>query len=509
MPTSIAPSQGSQAASPVAQVAGSAPRVAPVSSTAPLQARSAGQPAPQAVPTPSATQSGANVARQVSAQLLQSMIQTLGKPLPGQVASPQSGLSSSAANQLSLQLTLPSGATSSVTGGQTPASGQPQSVSVRLPLPAGQTLPAVGTPVSVGSNGDGLTVSVRGPAPITTESLRADVAKQTSVAPAMADVARLTASPNPGGGSIDNALARLMGFTLGGDDPVSPQTLRGLLDGARVMPNPASATANIASPAGGSGPGSMQNALGALIRALGLSQPAQQPTGAQQQTGTASQTGPQHTPGGENSNPLPRDAGRPSKLPSIPLPLDAPDLSDPTQVQNLQRKLDGALSRLNLLQGLGAESQRGAEQGQSLRLDIPLLLGQEVAVLGLAIDQENEAGGADRERPNHWRFRFAFESQAHGGIEGLVAMRTPSLATPNSGDTEAGLGADPVQLDVAVWVTDEATLARLEASREVLAKALASHDLVLTSLTLAPSEDAPEPAEHGHDDSPHLVDRNS
>ena len=523
MPTSVAPSHGTQPPGAAAHTAGAGPRVTPATAASAIQHRSADQAAAGALPASSHQASGAQVARQVSAQLLLSMIQNLGKPLSGTVtAAPQASASAKAGAEMQVQLSMTaSGAapktgvmktgamnastastgTASTgianTGAASTQRGADQSLSVRLPLPTGQSAPAPGTPVTVSAAGDGLTVSVRGPAPMTSESLRADAARQASMAPLMADVAKLAAKPQPSP-SIDTALARIMGMSLSGDDAMSADSLRASLDGARGLPAGPISGAGSAGQGTPLSAGGMQGALSALIRALGLAQQPSLPTE------TVQGSSPQDDGAG---SPPPRDAGRPSKLPSVPLPGETPDLADPSQVQGLQRKAEGALSRLNLLQNLGLEGQRGADQAHSLRWDVPLLLGQEAAVLGLAVDHDGGASGSDGARLDHWRFRFAFESAAHGGVEGLVAMRMVRTAGDGGTEAQSIAAGDPVQLDVAVWVTEHAMLRRLDAARGRLAAALERHDLLLTSLTIAPADAAPAPVNVGSsDDDRHLVD---
>ena len=518
MPTSVAPSHGTQPPGAAAHTAGAGPRVTPATAASAIQHRSAGQAAADALPASSRQVSGVQVARQVSAQLLLSMIQNLGKPLSGTVtAVPQASASTRAGAEMQIQLSMTTsgaapktsvmktGAMNASTASTGTAStgaapnqrGADQTLSVRLPLPAGQSAPAPGTPVTVSAVGDGLTVSVRGPAPMTSESLRADAARQASMAPLMADVAKLAAKPQPSP-SIDTALARIMGMSLSGDDAMSADSLRASLDGARGLPAGPISGAGSAGQGTSLSAGGMQGALSALIRALGLAQQPSLPTETVQ--------GPSPQDDGAGSPP-PRDAGRPSKLPSVPLPGETPDLADPSQVQGLQRKAEGALSRLNLLQNLGLEGQRGADQAHSLRWDVPLLLGQEAAVLGLAVDHDGGASGSDGAPPDHWRFRFAFESTAHGGVEGLVAMRMVRTAGDGGTETQSIAAGDPVQLDVAVWVTEHAMLRRLDAARGRLAAALERHGLLLTSLTIAPADAAPARVNAGSsDDDRHLVD---
>ncbi len=339
-----------------------------------------------------------------------------------------------------------------------------------------------------GQNAPRLGVTVSGAAQASPSTLRADAAHQSSLAPLLADVAKLTGQPSLPKG-LDAALGRIMGFALDADAPIDSAMLKSAVEGARTGVPSSTATPAGNPQAAQTAQTPMQTALGALVRALGLVMPdgdgQQAPQAPQVPMKSAAQQA--HTNAAAKSDgqgptppPLPNGA-QPSRLLAHPLPLDAPDLADPAVLQTLKGKAEAALSRLNLLQAGGdVTSQRVGDAGPALRWDVPLLIGQEAAVLGVAIDRD---GGSESERDDgiaSWRFRFAFESQALGGVEGLVALhQTPTNAN-----------ADP-HLDIAVWAHEPSVLVRLDSTRVALVERLQALGLVIDSLTLAPADDMP------------------
>jgi hypothetical protein len=473
-------SPASQAAPSGQSVASAASRVAPVAQSSALAGLVAGaSTAGTAAPTAAQPQ-------QISAQALLTLLQTLGKPLSGSVGQPAPGSGGgggSLQSSLPLTLTLPQGTTGS------PAS----TVQTSLPLPAGTTPPPSGTPVLVQAEGEAnaprLGVTVAGAAQTSPSTMRADAARQSSFAPLLADVAKLTGQPSLPKG-LDAVLGRIMGFALDADAPIESSTLKNVVEGARSGLTPSTATST-GNPQPAQTP--MQTALGALVRALGLAMPdgdgPPTPQASQAPSSSSSTPGPQANTnaiakpgGGQPATPPPLPNGaQPSRLLAHPLPLDAPDLTDPAVLQTLKGKAEATLSRLNLLQAGGdTTNQRVGDTGPALRWDVPLLIGQEAAVLGVAIDRD---GGSENDRDDRltsWRFRFAFESQALGGVEGLVALHQ----TPVKAD------ADP-HLDIAVWAHEPSVLARLDSSRVALVERLQALGLVIDSLTLAPADDMP------------------
>lgn len=493
-------SAAQKAASTGQTVASAGARVAPVPSAAGVSGVSAGG-AAVALGAPTA-----GVPQQISTQALMTLLQTLGKPLSGSVAqAPQGGPGTSpgtggGSTNLPLTLTVPQ---SAATAGGT--------ISTSLPLPAGSAAPPAGTPLMVQAEGSTsaprIVVTVTGTAPTSPDSLRADAARQSSLAPLLADVAKLAGQQvtgQPGvSKNLDAALGRILGFSLDADVPLDANTLRSAIEGARTGPLPGST----APPAAASQP-PMQSALGALARALGMALPVvldgitqAQPQATQQ----ASQQGGQQQGSAQSeaaarpvAPPLP-DGAQPSRLLAHPLASDAPDLTDPAVLQALKGKAEAALSRLNLLQaGDQTTTARAGEAGPSLRWDVPFLIGQEAAVLGVMIDQDDGTDANSDERLKSWRFRFAFESQVLGGVEGLVALHNQTVKPD----------ADP-HLDIAVWASEPSILARLEATRADLVKRLQTEGLQIDSLTIAPTDDLPKPDVVPDHEQTHRVDLSS
>lgn len=492
-------SAAQKAASTGQTVASAGARVAPVPSAAGVSGVSAGG-AAVALGAPTA-----GVPQQISTQALMTLLQTLGKPLSGSVAqAPQGGTGAPAgggSTNLPLTLTVPQSAT--LTAGGT--------ISTSLPLPAGSAAPPAGTPLMVQAEGSAsaprIGVTVTGNAPVSPDSLRADAARQSSLAPLLADVAKLAGQQvtgQPGvSKNLDAALGRILGFSLDADVPLDANTLRSAIEGARTGTLPGSTA-----PQGSASQTPMQSALGALARALGMALPVAldgnaqtQPQGTLQ---TSQQSGQQQ--GSAQSEaaarpvapPLP-DGAQPSRLLAHPLASDAPDLTDPAVLKALKGKAEAALSRLNLLQaGDQTTTARAGEAGPFLRWDVPFLIGQEAAVLGVMIDQDDGSDASSDERLKSWRFRFAFESQVLGGVEGLVALHNQTM---NS-------NADP-HLDIAVWASEPSILARLEATRADLVMRLQSEGLQIDSLTIAPTDDLPKPDVVPDHEQTHRVDLSS
>ncbi|CAN0582529.1 unnamed protein product, partial [Ectocarpus sp. 12 AP-2014] len=231
--------------------------------------------------------------------------------------------------------------------------------------------------------------------------------------------------------NLDAALGRILGFSLDADAPLDASTLKSAIEGARTGPLPGSTA-----PQGTASQTPMQSALGALARALGMALPVVLDGNAQAQPQGTQQTSPQSgqqqgslkgdTAARPVAPPLP-DGAQPSRLLAHPLASDAPDLTDPAVLQTLKGKAEAALSRLNLLQAADQTATRAGDAGSSLRWDVPFLIGQEAAVLGVMIDQDDGTDASADERLKSWRFRFAFESQVLGGVEGLVALHNQTV----------------------------------------------------------------------------------
>lgn len=480
------------------------PRVVPVGNAAPV-AQGGGQRGAGAQTGANAAQGSqqgsqlsaqqaAAMVKQVTTQALLTLMQSLGKPLQGTTTGTTPQLPNSSGPTLNVQVHVP-------TSGSQPAGQLAQNLAASLPLPKGSAVPLPGTPVSISAEttagGPRLAVTVQGQAAPSPESLRADAARQGSLAPLMADIAKLSGQPGVSK-AVDAAIGKLMGFSIDGE--VTGNTLRNAVDGARGMPQSAPLTSTgsqggMPASAQPGVPAGAQSALGALIRALGFAMPD---ASAQSDKGNAQlQTQSQQAAGQKTTVPnLPADAKHPTKAPALPLPADAPDMANTAQMQALRTNAEAALSRLNLLQSRmqdgGTQAARG-EGPPAIRWDVPLMIGQEAALLGVAIERDGSASGSDQDRHLHWRFRFAFQSTRHGEVEGMVALHQ---TIENEGS----------EVDVAVWAQKPGVLATLEATRADLVAKLEALGVHTNSLTIAPIEAAPHPQIKETDTSRHLVD---
>ncbi|GAB5509443.1 MAG: hypothetical protein Rhims3KO_08440 [Hyphomicrobiales bacterium] len=462
------------------------PRVAPVTGAAPI-AQGGGQAGAQAAQgtQPTAQQAAAAV-KQVTTQALLTLMQSLGKPLSGTTTGTTSPLPNASGPTLNVQVQMPNA------GGQTANGALGQTIAANLPLPKGSPVPLPGTPVlltaEATASGPRLAVSVQGAAPPSPENLRMDAVRQGSLAPLMADIAKLSGQPGANK-AVDAAIGKLMGFAI--DSDVAGSTLRNAVDGARSLPQMAGQPTSTGPQAG------VQSALGALIRALGIAIPdAQAKTLAHTNQGKAQPQLPQTADQKPVVPNLPSDTRQPTKAVAQTVPADAPDLADPTQLQALRTKAEAALSRLNLLQSRMQENSTQPARGEgppAVRWDVPLMIGQEAALLGVAIERDGNAPGSGQDRHLHWRFRFAFQSALHGEVEGMVALH-------QSVEDEGS------QVDVAVWVQKPGVLAMLEATRPDLVAKLEALGINTISLTIAPIENAPNPEVRATDTSRHLVD---
>ncbi|MBV6656432.1 MAG: hypothetical protein KI785_01570, partial [Devosiaceae bacterium] len=465
--------------------------------------------------------SASGTVQAVTAQTLQSLLQVLGRPLSGVTTQAQpvvggaagGGAGESAGNTanktLSLQLDVDTVASHQRAGSASSAARPvaPQ-VSVQLPMSAEADLPAPGTPVRVslptaaaGTDGPDLVIDVLRPAP--TQSVEAPsrsqlAARQGSVADLAADL--FAARPSQGAATtpVGDAIERVLALTVRtgqADEPATvPQTQTreaqsSALGLARSLSNAVGGQANVQT-----GTSGLQSAVAALARALGLAVPSAtsaQATPAPGQAPATSATsagGQPTTPSTSAPLPLPQQGATPTKLPALPVPLPL-DVSDPATQASLQQKAEGASARLQLLQPTLQEpagAQARAEASVVTRVDVPLLIGQEVAVLGIAIERDGGGGSSGSEHADdvRWRFKFAFEAHVTGGVEGVVVLHPAPQDDARARD----------RLDIGVWASDEEMLSALRGSRAVLVRALDDLGLSVTSLTLGKDSEAPDPS---------------
>jgi hypothetical protein len=161
----------------------------------------------------------------------------------------------------------------------------------------------------------------------------------------------------------------------------------------------------------------------------------------------------------------------------------APDLPPPggaegkDAARSLLGQTDGALARLRLLQ-LTSHGNDVARPGAALpapaewNLELPLLLGRELAMAQIQIGRDGKAQGEARDRG--WRLRFALKFSVIGEVGAQIAM----------------VGK---RTSVALWADEALTADMLEDMLPELAPALAAKGLELASLTVrrgAPREEA-------------------
>ena len=114
----------------------------------------------------------------------------------------------------------------------------------------------------------------------------------------------------------------------------------------------------------------------------------------------------------------------------LPLPMEGEE-----PARGLLGQTDAALSRLKLLQHASQppEARPGAAAQQELRVEVPLLIGAQTALLQLVVDRD--ARRRDRPGERGWRMRFAFASQQTGEVGAEVALFGPSVSVALWADT--------------------------------------------------------------------------
>ncbi|MBK8082538.1 MAG: flagellar hook-length control protein FliK [Devosia sp.] len=138
----------------------------------------------------------------------------------------------------------------------------------------------------------------------------------------------------------------------------------------------------------------------------------------------------------------------------------SPGQALPEIARNLLGHTDAALSRLKLMQVASQPADSTRPDAQSarpeFRVEIPLLLGTETAMLHLQVERDARHRPSRRERA--WRMRFAVHFSATGEIGAEVALfgRTAN---------------------VSVWAAETDTADAIEAMLPELAPALARHGL--------------------------------
>ncbi len=112
-----------------------------------------------------------------------------------------------------------------------------------------------------------------------------------------------------------------------------------------------------------------------------------------------------------------------------------PPMEGEEPARGLLGHTDAALSRLKLLQHASQppELRPGTPAQQELRVEVPLMIGAETALVQLVVDREPRR----REQPGQrgWRMRFAFASQQTGEVGAEVGLFGPSVSVALWADT--------------------------------------------------------------------------
>ena len=114
----------------------------------------------------------------------------------------------------------------------------------------------------------------------------------------------------------------------------------------------------------------------------------------------------------------------------LPLPI-----LDEDPARGLLGQTDAALSRLKLLQHASQppEARPGAATQQELRVEVPVMIGAETALVQLVVDRD--ARRRDQPGQRGWRMRFAFASQQTGEVGAEVGLFGPSVSVALWADT--------------------------------------------------------------------------
>ncbi|MEM1287277.1 MAG: hypothetical protein AAGH60_02890 [Pseudomonadota bacterium] len=481
--------------------------------------------------TPNGTAAASSV-RTVSAEVLAALLQITGKSVPAKVLPP--GSLNAQPSEIPLEVLLQD------RSGSHSRSALANSVGTRLPLPAHTSAPPAGSQAHLAlTQAGGIDVIVqRGGAGVNAsggtlqtnsaeapgQAVRRDMQVQASVAPMMASVLNLgeAAVASETSDAVDRLLSHLVrpvksaaaAGAAASQDRAAPLNITGRPTGLAPtlsqLPAPGGATSvsanldpgtpatqlgsgqNLGKYSGSLNPAddtpsaatlfaALRNAISVpqagdgfsdaisnLLKALRVAIPAEPSSSAD--SSSPRQISPPH----QNPN-------SPSRLPASPLQSIPMDLSDPAQLNVLKQQAEGALARTKLLASVSMEmsstQSTRSDPAYVQRLDLPMLVGQEIAVLGLVIEGYGEGSDAEYRAPtDSWRFRFAFESRASGGIEGIVALHNFSQR----------FGAD-TRLDVGVWADDKSLLVQLKDAAPALRRSLsqAGFDEISIDVSLA------------------------
>lgn len=239
-------------------------------------------------------------------------------------------------------------------------------------------------------------------------------ARQDSIVPLLVRLAALGPQLNALPPQAAQAVVRLLALRLeaGGLDG---KALQGAVNAAGVLARPAVGTAATAP--------TMKSAL--LQLRSGLSGVP----GAEIEAVQAAEIEAVQAVAGRPHPPVKGDDARAVRA-ELPLPM-----SDEDPARGLLGQTDAALSRLKLLQYASQppEVRPGTAAQQELRVEVPLMIGAETALVQLLVDREPRR----REQPGQrgWRMRFAFASRQTGEVGAEVGLFGPSVSVALWADT--------------------------------------------------------------------------
>jgi hypothetical protein len=247
-----------------------------------------------------------------------------------------------------------------------------------------------------------------------TAMVRDAVAKQTGLAPLMADVERALARPDlpP---PVRAAAVQLLGLRLPTDVPVGGPEIKAALIRSGIAGDPSTLL-----PEQGKGlTAALTTLKAALTSWIADSDSTPDPKAAL--PGAAPMAAPLPVPQRANLPPPHRlgpTLAQPPAAPSLP-----EDLSPREAAAHLLGKTEGALARQTLLQiaSLPDETNRAEQSGPRLTLDIPLATPQGTGVAQLRIEREAARRKGPDIRPV-WRAHFSIDIEPIGPVHASIAL---------------------------------------------------------------------------------------
>jgi hypothetical protein len=253
-----------------------------------------------------------------------------------------------------------------------------------------------------------------------TAMVRDAVAKQTGLAPLMADVeAALTRPdlPQP----VRAAAIELLSLRMLTSAPVTAPAIKAAVISSGIVGDPA--TLQPAQAGGNDLKAALQTLKDALTNWIASEEGVDPKAAAVLLRPAIPTAAPLQVPQRATLPPPHRLA---QTVPQPPLPASLPDdLSAREAAQHLLSKTDGALARQTLLQIASlpddANASRSEQSAPRLTLDIPLLTPQGTAVAQLRVEQE----AAHREGPDIrplWRANFSIDLEPIGAVHASIAL---------------------------------------------------------------------------------------